>query len=95
MNENAFLNRASPQVHTNDTMAVRGKLAAHSAALPAVTHGAHAKSQSGYQPDAVSPKARCTPPLIDMFSAGRGCAEASPDVCLSLYLQTADGLNRD
>lgn len=76
-------------------MAVCGKLAAHFAALPAVAHEDHAKSQSGYQPDAISPKARCTPPLIGVFSAGHGCGEASPDVCLSQYLQTADGLNRD
>lgn len=35
------------------------------------------------------------PPLIDTFSAGRGCSEASPDVCLPHYLQMADGLDQD
>lgn len=35
------------------------------------------------------------PALIDMFSAGRGCGEASPDVCLPHYLQMADGLEQD
>lgn len=76
-------------------MAVRGKLAAHFAALPAVAHEAHAKSQSGYQPDAISPKTRCTPPLIDIFQLAMAVVRLLQMFVFPRYLQAADGLNQD
>lgn len=85
-------NCASPQV---PEIIAHSKLASCWAALPAEALDTHAKSQSGYEPNAVTPQPRCASPINRYVSAGRGCSEASPDVCLPHCLQMADGLDRD